>query len=276
MKKGSLSTFLLILIFFVGLSLLLYPTIADYWNSLHQSRAVASYAEQVANLDTELYDRLLEAAREYNAKLSVKENRYRITEEDKAEYESLLNLSGNGVMGYIEIPAINCSLPIYHGVEDSVLQVAIGHVEWSSLPIGGKGTHAVVSGHRGLPSARLFTDLDKLAVGDTFVIRVLDETMTYEVDQILIVLPEEIDALRIDPEQDYCTLVTCTPYGINTHRMLVRGHRTENAEEAKIIRVTADAIQIDPILVAPAVAAPVLFILLLWLLFAPPRKRSEP
>ncbi len=276
MKKGSLSTFLLILIFFVGLSLLLYPTIADYWNSLHQSRAVASYAEQVANLDTELYDRLLEAAREYNAKLSVKENRYRITEEDKVEYESLLNLSGNGVMGYIEIPAINCSLPIYHGVEDSVLQVAIGHVEWSSLPIGGKGTHAVVSGHRGLPSARLFTDLDKLAVGDTFVIRVLDETMTYEVDQILIVLPEEIDALQIDPEQDYCTLVTCTPYGINTHRMLVRGHRTENAEEAKIIRVTADAIQIDPILVAPAVAAPVLFILLLWLLFAPPRKRSEP
>ncbi len=276
MKKGSLSTFLLILIFFVGLSLLLYPTIADYWNSLHQSRAVASYAEQVANLDTELYDRLLEAAREYNAKLSVKENRYRITEEDKAEYESLLNLSGNGVMGYIEIPAINCSLPIYHGVEDSVLQVAIGHVEWSSLPIGGKGTHAVVSGHRGLPSARLFTDLDKLAVGDTFVIRVLDETMTYEVDQILIVLPEEIDALQIDPEQDYCTLVTCTPYGINTHRMLVRGHRTENAEEAKIIRVTADAIQIDPILVAPAVAAPVLFILLLWLLFAPPRKRSVP
>ncbi len=211
MKKGSLSTLFLILIFFVGLSLLLYPTVADYWNSLTQSQAVSEYAEQVANLDNELYDQMLAAAREYNTALTAKENRYRITEEDKAEYEALLNLTGTGIMGYIEVPTIDVALPIYHGVEDSVLQIAIGHVEWSSLPIGGKGTHSVVSGHRGLPSARLFTDLDKLIVGDTFVIRVLDETVTYEVDQILIVLPEEIDALQIDPEKDYCTLVTCTP-----------------------------------------------------------------
>ncbi len=273
MKKGSLSTIFLFLIFFVGLSLLLYPTVADYWNSLHQSQAVVEYAEQVANLDDELYDQLLQAARDYNEKLRSKENRYRMTEEDTAEYEALLNLTGNGIMGYIEIPSIDVSLPIYHGVEDSVLQIAIGHVEWSSLPIGGKGTHAVVSGHRGLPSARLFTDLDKLVVGDTFVIRVLDETVTYEVDQILIVLPEEIDALQIDPEADLCTLVTCTPYGVNTHRMLVRGHRIENAEEAKTIRVTADAMLIDPIIMAPLVAAPMLLILLLWLLFAPPKKR---
>ncbi len=274
MKKGSLSTILLILIFLVGLSLLLYPTVADYWNSLHQSRAVVEYAEQVANLDTELYDALIEDARQHNASLLTKENRYRITEEDRAEYEALLNLTGNGIMGYIEIPALDCALPIYHGVEDSVLQIAIGHVEWSSLPIGGKGTHCVVSGHRGLPSARLFTDLDKLEVGDTFVIRVLDEVLTYAVDQILIVLPEEIDALQIDPEQDLCTLVTCTPYGVNTHRMLVRGHRIENAEEAKVIRVTADAMVIDPLLMAPLVAAPILLVLLLWLLLAPRKKKK--
>ncbi len=273
MKKGSLSTLFLILIFFVGLSLLLYPTVADYWNSLTQSQAVSEYAEQVANLDNELYDQMLAAAREYNTALTAKENRYRITEEDKAEYEALLNLTGTGIMGYIEVPTIDVALPIYHGVEDSVLQIAIGHVEWSSLPIGGKGTHSVVSGHRGLPSARLFTDLDKLIVGDTFVIRVLDETVTYEVDQILIVLPEEIDALQIDPEKDYCTLVTCTPYGVNTHRLLVRGHRIENAEEAKVIRVTADAMLIDPIIMAPLVAAPMLLILLLWLLLAPPKKK---
>ncbi len=273
MKKGSFSTILLILVFFAGLSLLLYPSVSDYWNSLHQSRAVTQYAEQVANIDTELYDRLLQEAREYNARLPYKENRYRILEEDKAEYEALLDLTGNGIMGYIEIPVINVSLPIYHSVSESVLQIAIGHVEWSSLPIGGKGTHCVVSGHRGLPSARLFTDLDKLVVGDTFVIRVLDETITYEVDQILIVLPEEIDALQIDPQEDYCTLVTCTPYGVNSHRMLVRGTRIENAVEAKVIRVTADAMLIDPLLMAPLVAAPMLLVLLAALLW--PRKKKK-
>ncbi len=265
-KKDYISTILLILIFLVGLSLLLYPSVSDYWNSLHQSKAVAQYVEQVEQLDTELYDKLLADARDFNERLSLKENRYRITEEEEAEYEALLNLSGNGVMGYIEIPAIEVSLPIYHGTDNSVLQVAIGHIEWSSLPIGGTGTHAVVSGHRGLPSAKLFTNLDKLTVGDVFVIRVLDETITYEVDQILIVLPDEIDALGIDPKQDLCTLVTCTPYGVNTHRLLVRGHRIENAEEAKSIRVTADAIQIEPVIMAPLVAAPMLLILLLWLM----------
>ncbi len=273
MRKGRFTTLLLILIFFAGLSLLLYPSVADYWNSLHQSQAVAEYAEQVANLDAELYDKLLQAAAEFNERLRSEGNRYIITEEDRAEYESLLNLAGNGVMGYIEIPTIDCSLPIYHGVSDSVLQIAIGHLEWSSLPIGGKGTHCVVSGHRGLPSARLFTDLDKLVEGDIFVIRVLDETVTYEVDQIRIVLPEELDDLQIDPEADLCTLVTCTPYGINTHRMLVRGHRIENAEEAKIIRVTADAMQIEPLIMAPLVASPMLFVLLLWLMVAPPKKK---
>ncbi len=274
MKKGSLSTIFLVLVLLVGLSLLLYPTVSDYWNSLHQTQAVVEYAEQVANLDNELYDRLLADARDYNDRLAQKDNRYRMTEADKAEYAALLNVSDNGVMGYIEIPAIDVSLPIYHGTEDSVLQIAVGHIEWSSLPVGGDGNHCVISGHRGLPSARLFTDLDKLTEGDTFVIRVLDEVFTYEVDQIRIVLPEELEELQLVPGQDYCTLVTCTPYGINTHRMLVRGHRIENAEEARVIRVTADAILIDPMIMAPLVAAPMLLLLLIWLLI-PTRRRNE-
>ncbi len=273
MKKQKFSTFFLILIFLAGLSLLLYPSFSDYWNSLHQSRAVASYASQVADLDNKVYDQMLQAAREYNQRLPQKGNRYHITEEDRAEYESLLNLAGNGIMGYIEIPAIDCSLPIYHGVEESVLQIAVGHIEWSSLPTGGENTHAVLSGHRGLPSAKLFTNLDRLTEGDTFLIRVLDETLTYEVDQILIVLPEELDALQIEPNQDLCTLVTCTPYGINSHRLLVRGHRIENQAETKTIRVTADAMQIEPIIMAPLVAAPMLLILLICLLVTTRRRR---
>lgn len=275
MKKGSLSNLILILVFFVGLSLLLYPTVSDYWNSLHQSRAVAEYAEQVANLKNELYDGMLDEARRFNEELRLKYNRYRITEEDRKVYESLLSMSGSRVMGYIEIPAIDVSLPIYHGVAESVLQIAIGHIEWSSLPVGGIGTHSVISGHRGLPSAKLFSNLDRLTEGDTFVIRVLDEVLTYEVDRISIVLPEDISSLEIDPGQDLCTLVTCTPYGINSHRLLVRGHRIENAETAKTIRVTADAIQISPIIMAPLVAAPMLLILLILLMLTPPRKENK-
>ncbi len=272
--KGKASVILLFFVLIVGLSLLLYPSISDYWNSLHQSRAVSSYAEDAANLDEERYAELLDAARAYNESLSDKENRYLITDAEKAAYNELLNLSGNGVMGYIEIPEIGCSLPIYHGVDESVLQIAIGHIEWSSLPIGGEGTHAVVSGHRGLPSARLFTDIDKLAEGDVFIIRVLNETVTYEVDQILIVEPHQLDALVIEEGKDYCTLITCTPYGINTHRLLVRGHRVENAAEAKAIRVTADATQIDPILMSPVIAAPILLLLFLWLMLSEPKKEA--
>ncbi len=275
MKNGISSTLLLILVFFAGLSLLLYPSLSDYYNSLHQSKAVAAYAEEVATLDEGRYDALLAAAKDHNDALRTKENRYRITDAERAAYEALLNLSGNGIMGYIEIPAIDCSLPIYHGVDDAVLQIAIGHIEWSSLPIGGIGTHCVVSGHRGLPSAKLFTNLDKLAEGDLFMIRVLDETITYEVDQIRIVEPEKLDDLAISPEEDLCTLVTCTPYGINTHRMLVRGHRVENQKIAASVRVTADALQIDPLIVTPIVAAPMLLILLLWLMLSTPQKRRK-
>ena len=265
-KKSNIITIILILVLLVGLSLLLYPSVSDYWNSFHQTRAIASYSEQVANLDDDKYEELWQAAQSYNESLTKRANEFTLTDEQKKQYEELLNVSGSGVMGYIEIPSINCSLPIYHGTGDSVLQIAIGHLEWTSLPVGGTGTHCVLSGHRGLPSARLFTDLDKVEKGDVFMLRVLDEILTYEVDQILIVEPQETEALKIVEGKDYCTLVTCTPYGINSHRMLVRGHRIDNIEEARTVRITADAMQIDPMLVAPIAAIPLILILLIILL----------
>ena len=271
--RKHLSTIVLVILLLIGLSLLLYPTVSDYWNSFHQTRAIATYAENVAALDNASYDAIWDAARQYNRNLLNRSNSFLLSEEQKAEYESLLDISGQGVMGYIEIPEIDVSLPIYHGTEDPVLQVAIGHLEWSSLPVGGESTHCVLSGHRGLPSAKLFTDLDKLREGDTFLLRVLDEILTYEVDQILIVEPQDTAALEIVEGQDYCTLVTCTPYGINTHRLLVRGHRIDNIEEVKTVRVTADAVQLEPMLVAPVVAIPMLLILLILLLL--PRRRKK-
>ena len=273
-KKGNYITLLLFLILLTGLSLLLYPSVSDYWNSLHQTRAIATYAEEVANLNQDQYDEIWAAAESYNASLTDRVNAYLLSDAQKEEYQQLLNVSGLGVMGYIEIPSIDCSLPIYHGTEESVLQIAVGHLEWSSLPVGGESTHCVLSGHRGLPSAKLFTNLDKLQTGDIFMLRVLDNVLTYEVDQILIVEPQETEALRIEEGKDYCTLVTCTPYGINTHRLLVRGHRIDNIEEAKTVRVTADAIQIEPLLVAPVVAIPILLLLLILLLLPKqPRKK---
>lgn len=273
-KNNNWTTAFLVLLLLAGVSLLLYPSLSDYWNSMHQTRAIASYAETVSQLDTAQYDEMWKAAQDYNRSLAERETAFALTDEQKAAYESLLDVSGLGVMGYIEIPEIDCSLPIYHGTEESVLQVAVGHLEWSNLPVGGEGTHCVLSGHRGLPSAKLFTNLDKLAVGDTFLLRVLDEVLTYEVDQILIVEPEQVDALGIVPGEDYCTLVTCTPYGINTHRLLVRGHRVENTPEAARMHVTADATQFDPLLVAPVLAIPVL-LLLLMILLVPKRRRKS-
>ena len=272
-KKGNFSTLILVLILLAGLSLLLYPPVSNYWNSLHQTKAIATYAEDVVNLDNDTYDQLWQDATSYNQSLLTRSNTYLLSDEQKAEYDRLLDVSGLGVMGYIEIPEIDVSLPIYHGTGESVLQIAVGHLEWSSLPVGGESTHCVLSGHRGLPSAKLFTNLDKLQEGDTFLLRILNEVLTYEVDQILIVEPQETSALQIEEGKDYCTLVTCTPYGINTHRILVRGHRIENAEEAKVIRVTADAMLIDPVIMAPLVAAPMLLVLLLCLMFTPPKKK---
>lgn len=265
-KKISLSTIILVIILLVGISLLLYPTVSDYWNSFHQSRAIASYAEAVAEIDDDQYEKMWNAAVRYNRELSKNANHWFLTDEEREEYESLLDVGGNGIMGYIEIPKIKVSLPIYHGVDEGILQIAVGHIEGTSLPVGGLGTHCVVSGHRGLPSAKLFTNLDQLVEGDTFMMRVLDETLTYQVDQILIVEPEDVSALEFEEGRDLCTLVTCTPYGVNSHRLLVRGHRIENLENASSIRVTADAQQIEPSLVAPVLAVPVLLLLLIWVL----------
>lgn len=273
MKRNKIVNIVLILTLLAGLSLLLYPSFSDYWNSLHQTRAIAAYAEEVANLDDAQYEEVWAAAKAYNAALNGRENAYLLTDAQKQTYETILDVSGLGVMGYIEIPEINCSLPVYHGTDAAVLQVAVGHLEWSSLPVGGEGTHCVLSGHRGLPSAKLFTNLDQLREGDIFLLRVLDEVLTYEVDQILIVEPQDTEALQIVEGEDYCTLVTCTPYGINSHRLLVRGHRIENVEESKSIRVTADAMQIEPLLVAPFAALPLLLVLLIILLI--PKKRKS-
>ena len=258
--RKHFTTILLVLILLTGVSLLLYPTVSDYWNSFHQSQAIASYVEAVAEIDNTDYEKMWQEAVAYNEKLKDNSGRWMPTDEELEEYERLLNVSDTGIMGYIEIPKIKVSLPIYHGTDEAILQIAIGHIPGSSLPVGGKGTHCVVSGHRGLPSAKLFTDLDQLEEGDLFMMRILDETLTYEVDQVRIVEPEELSDLEIDEDKDLCTLVTCTPYGINSHRFLVRGHRVENLKE-DTIRVTADAQQIDPVMVAPAVAVPLVLLL---------------
>lgn len=270
--KKHFTTIVLVIIFIIGLSLLLYPTLSDYWNSFHQSRAVANYEKTVADMDQNIYQDILDKAIAYNAELARTGNHWTLTKEEQEVYESQLNVSGTGMMGYIEIDKIDCSLPIYHGTDAEVLQIAVGHIEGSSLPVGGGSTHCVLSGHRGLPSAKLFTRLDQLEEGDTFVIHTLNEILTYEVDQIRIVLPDELDDLRIVEGEDLCTLVTCTPYGVNSHRLLVRGHRVANALSAA---VPMDAVQIEPIYVAPAVAAPILLVLLVWLLASARKKKHK-
>ena len=264
MKKRK-SSIGFVILFIVGLSLLLYPSVSDYWNSFHQSKAIASYAEFLTEVDDEVSERVLEEAYAYNEKIATSKRKWKLSEAEKVEYSKLLDITGSGIMGYIEIPKISCTLPIYHGTDEAVLQIAVGHIEGSSLPVGGKSTHCVLSGHRGLPSAKLFSDLDELKPGDTFTIRVLDETLTYEVDQIRIVDPDDLSNLGIEEGEDLLTLVTCTPYGINTHRLLVRGHRV-TAIDMDYIKVVADATQIEPITVAPALAIPMLIILLIWLL----------
>lgn len=273
-KKNKITSIVLLFILLGGLSLLLYPIVSDYWNSFRQTKAIAAYTEAVSELDDASYERWWEEAQAYNAALQKSQTRFHPSEEEKAVYEGLLDVSGNGVLGYVEIPSINVSLPIYHGTDAQVLQIAIGHIEGTSLPVGGPSTHCVISGHRGLPSAKLFTDLDQLTQGDVFILRVLEETLTYEVDQIRIVEPDDISLLEIEEGEDLCTLMTCTPYGVNSHRLLVRGHRIENQEDAASIPITADAIQLEPRLVAPVLAIPVLLLLLLWGLLKPLRKRK--
>ncbi len=271
--KKKLGNILLVLILAVGAAIMLYPTFSDYWNSFHQSRAIAGYSDAVSNLNAEEYERIWQEAVAYNQSMSGRSGLVLLTNSEMEEYERQLNVGGNGVMGYIEIAKINVSLPIYHGTSEAVLQVATGHIESSSLPVGGASTHCIISGHRGLPSAKLFTDLDQMSEGDIFQLKILNETLTYEVDQIRIVLPSELDELGIVRDQDYCTLVTCTPYGINSHRLLIRGKRIANPQAAA--HVTADAVQIDPVLVAPAAAAPMLLALTVWLIVNPGAKKKK-
>lgn len=262
-KKFSLSTLLLVLIFLAGLGIMLYPTFSDWWNSMHATQAIASYVDAVEDLSAKQRAKMLKAARRYNASLPNGVN-FNLTPEQYAEYESLLDVTGTGIMGYIQIPSIGVNLPVYHSVDEGVLQIAAGHIPGSSLPVGGKRTHAVLSGHRGLPSAKLFSDLDKLKEGDIFTVTVLDQMITYRADQIRIVLPEETDELAITEGKDYCTLITCTPYGVNSHRILLRGRRIKNINGD--IAITAEATKIPTYIVMLAVGIPLLFLMLLVLL----------
>lgn len=275
--RKNLSTIILILIFLVGLSVMLYPSVSDAVNRKHQSRAVASYAEEVEQLSDADYQTYFDAADAYNRQLNTTPNAF-YKPDLVSGYAQTLDISGTGIMGYITIPKISVELPIYHGTDEGVLQVAAGHLEGSSLPVGGAGTHAVISAHRGLPSAKLFTNLDELEVGDRFTVTVLNRVLTYEVDQISIVLPTEIDQLLPTEGMDYVTLMTCTPYGINTHRLLVRGRRVETPDQYKHLRVTAEALKIEPIIVAPIMALPMLLILLIGMLIStrkPKKTRGE-
>lgn len=272
--KNKASTIILFVVFLIGLSLLLYPSVSDYWNSFRQSRVISSYSQAVAGMDDEEYEQLWAEAQSYNRLLHTQQNGFSTSSEMKEQYDSLLNPGNDGVMGYIEIPSINVKLPIYHGTEDAELQVGVGHLEWTSLPVGGVGTHCALSGHRGLPSAKLLSNLDQMKEGDVFYLRILGNTLTYEVDQIRIVDPEDVSQLKVEEGKEFCTLVTCTPYGVNTHRLLVRGQRIENPDQIADVRVTADAIQIEPIFVAPLVATPVLLMLLVVLLVYTRKKKK--
>lgn len=263
LKKNMLNIFLAVVIL-AGLCLLLYPTFSDWWNSLHQSRAIASYVETVEGMSQEEMDALLDEARAYNERLWDKGNRWIPSPQEQEEYRSILDVTGTGIMGYVNIPVIDVSLPIYHGTDEAVLQVASGHIEGTSLPVGGADTHAAISGHRGLPSAKLFTDLDKLSEGDVFTVTVLGQVLTYQIVQIRIVLPEDTSEMELFRGEDYCTLQTCTPYGVNTHRLLLRGKRIGDVEEALV--AAAEAVRVPTYIVIPAVGIPMLFILLAILL----------
>ena len=256
----------------IGVGLLLYPTIANYWNSFHQTRAIMGYNESVASLSQKDYDRILKDAREYNRKLGETGIIWNMSDEQKAEYNKQLNVDGTGIMGYVTIPQIRIKAPIYHGTNESVLQTAIGHLEQTSLPIGGKSSHSQISGHRGLPSARLFTDIDKIREGDTWTMTILDKTVTYQCDKISIVEPDDLSKLSIKKGKDQCTLITCTPYGINTHRLLVRGHRIPNVDGNAAL--TADAVQVEPRYVIPFLATAILILVIILSVIASRRARK--
>lgn len=265
-KKNRTSTVLMILIFLAGLSLLLYPTVSNFVNSKAQSRAIATYLEQVDDMDAETYAKMVSLARSHNKQLLERDNEFSLTPQLQRQYDALLNLTGSGIMGYVDIPCIDCTIPVYHSTEEDVLQHAAGHVEWSSLPVGGANTHCVISGHRGLPSAELLSHIDRLRIGDRFYINVLDEVLEYQVDQIKVVLPEDARDLTIIPDGDYVTLVTCTPYGINSHRLLVRGTRIINGRPVSgQIMLTNEVEPVSLVYVLPVTLTMVVVVVLLGL-----------
>ena len=288
-KSHRLSNFILVLILLVGMGIVAYPSFSEYWNNLHQSRAIMGYAQRVAELTNEEYEAIWSAALEYNRQLLDLPNRWLIEKDEElsAEYAEQLNADGTGNMGFISIPKINVELPIYHGTSDEILQTSIGHITGTSLPAGSThsdeenyekpdyASHSVLSGHRGLPSARLFSDLDAMEVGDIFYLTILDQTLTYEVDKITVIEPEDLTEMEILPGRDLCTLMTCTPYGINTHRLLVRGTRIENEKKRLDVRLTADGIKIDPLYVAPFIAVPVLVLMVFWVLIMTSGSRKK-
>jgi sortase A len=266
------ATIILLISFFVGLSVLLYPSLSSYWNSKTQSEAIVDYESMLSQYKPEDYTAIFEAANEYNRRLLELEEPF-VEHGRLTEYHRTLNVSGTGMMGYITIPKINQELPVYHGTSEGVLSVAVGHLEGSSLPVGGKSTHSVVSAHRGLPTAILFTHLDRMEVGDLFFFTILDRTITYEVDQIRIVEPNDTGLIQITEGKDYCTLLTCTPYGINTQRLLVRGHQVD-LSQSRNLYVANEAYRIEPLVVMPVVALPIIFVLLVYVMFAPVKKES--
>ena len=284
-KSRRMSNLLLLFIFLAGVGLLSYPAVSDYWNSFHQSRAIISYAEKVANLDDEKYQQIINSAVEYNRMVSGRSNQWLDSEWELKRYESELNVDGTGNMGIITIPKLNLELPMYHGTDESVLQTSIGHIEGSSLPVGSPHlneedfddvefpSHSLLSGHRGLPSARLFSDLNQMEIGDVFYLTVLDQTLTYQVIDTYVVLPTDSSKGALVEGMDLCTLITCTPYGINTHRLLVRGKRIPNEKKILDVRITSDAVRIEATYVAPFIAAPVLLMMVLWIMVITSGKR---
>lgn len=268
-KKVKWSTLILIFIFFVGLSVMLYPSLSSYWNSKTQTEAIIDYEKILASLEKADYTEYFDAAGEYNRALS--ELTVPLMQYGELEGYRALDVTGTGVLGYITIEKIGVELPIYHTTSENVLSFAAGHLEGTSLPVGGESTHSVLSAHRGLPTATLFTHLDRMELGDTFEITVLDRTLTYQVDQIKVIDPSNAEDITIVEGEDYCTLLTCTPYGINTHRLLVRGKQIDSASQ-KNIYVTSDAFRIDPLIVTPAVAIPMLLILMIIVLMTPVKK----
>ncbi len=271
MKKRR-TTVILLISFFVGLCVLLYPSLSSYWNSKTQSEAIVNYEAMLAQFKPEDYTAMFEAANAYNQQLAALEDPMQDFSTLQG-YNTTMDISGTGMMGYISVPKINQELPVYHGTSDGVLSVAVGHLEGSSLPVGGESTHSVLSAHRGLPTATLFTHLDRMEIGDTFTLTILDRTLVYEVDQIRIVNPDDTSFLQIVEDKDYCTLLTCTPYGINTQRLLVRGHQVD-ASQTRNIFIANEGYRVDPLIVMPMVALPIIAVLLIYVMFAPVKKES--